>query len=124
MYAIRSYYVAVITYQMISGKFPYDTRIARCQNKSEIKKLKYKPLYYDKDDCLVPLWVDEALKKACEIDPLNRYGELSEFIYDLFNPNEDFVKRNKPALIERNPMIFWQTFALVEFAIILILMLN
>ncbi len=116
--------LAVITYQMISGKFPYDTKIARCQNKSEIKKLKYKPLYYDKDDCLVPLWVDEALKKACEIDPLNRYGELSEFIYDLFNPNEDFVKRNKPALIERNPMIFWQSIALIEFAIILILMLN
>jgi protein phosphatase len=116
--------LAVITYQMISGKFPYDTKIARCQNKGEMKKLKYNPLYYDKDDCLVPLWVDEALKKACEIEPNNRYGELSEFIYDLFNPNKDFVKRNQPALIERNPMIFWQSLVLLEFAIILILMLN
>ncbi len=116
--------LAVITYQMISGKFPYDTKIARCSTKSDMKKLKYNPLYFDKDDSLVPLWVDEALKKALEIDPINRYGELSEFIYDLFNPNEDFLKRNRPPLMKRNPLVFWQTLTLIELSIILILMLD
>lgn len=116
--------LAVITYQMISGKFPYDTNVARCKTKADMKKLKYKPLYFDEDDCLVPAWVDEALKKALDIDPNNRYNELSEFIYDLFNPNRNFIKKNTPPLIKRNPLVFWQTLTIIEFAIILILMLN
>jgi hypothetical protein len=53
------------------------------------------------------------LKKALAIDPNDRYSEISEFIYDLRNPNKKFLNKTKPALIERNPLIFWQSISLI-----------
>jgi hypothetical protein len=41
-------------------------------------------------------------------DPLARYDEISEFIYDLHHPNKDFLNKTRPPLIERNPVIFWK----------------
>ncbi|MAD42710.1 MAG: protein kinase [Arcobacter sp.] len=104
--------LGVITYQMLSGKFPYGTNIAKCENARQQKKLKYTPLYED-ENSKIPLWIDEALKKALAIDPNDRYSEISEFIYDLRNPNKKFLNKTKPALIERNPLIFWQSISLI-----------
>lgn len=100
--------VAVITYQMLSGKFPYGTNIAKSQTKKAQRKLNYTSIY-DGDDKKIPIWIDEALKKALEIDPTRRYSELSEFIHDLFKPNQEFLNKTKPPLIKRNPLIFWQS---------------
>jgi len=104
--------LGVITYQMLSGKFPYGINIAKCENARQQKKLKYTPLYED-ENSKIPLWIDEALKKALAIDPNDRYSEISEFIYDLRNPNKKFLNKTKPALIERNPLIFWQSISLI-----------
>jgi len=104
--------LGVITYQMLSGKFPYGTNIAKCENARQQKKLKYTPLYED-ENSKIPLWIDEALKKALAIDPNDRYSEITEFIYDLRNPNKKFLNKTKPALIERNPLIFWQSISLI-----------
>ncbi len=116
------YSLGMIAYQMLSGKFPYGVNVIKYTTKKEQKKLKYDSLSYE-DESIIPLWVDEALKKALEINPKNRYEELSEFIYDLEHPNEQFLKRTKPALIERNPVFFWQSisFVLAIFLLILIL---
>jgi len=104
--------LGVITYQMLSGKFPYGTNIAKCENARQQKKLKYTPLFED-ENSKIPLWIDEALKKALAIDPNDRYSEITEFIYDLRNPNKKFLNKTKPALIERNPLIFWQSISLI-----------
>lgn len=115
--------VGVIAYQMLSGSFPYGVHVSKSNTKSLQRKLKYKSIF-DEDKKNIPLWVDEALKKACEIEPSKRYGELSEFIYDLFNPNQKFVNKTKPALIEKNPLIFWQSSTLILASLLFLVLLD
>ncbi len=98
--------LGVIVYEMLSSNFPYGVEVARAKTEPAQKKLKYTPLYrYNQD---IPIWVDEALKKALSIDPNERYEELSEFLYDLRHPNEEFSKKKKPPLVEKNSVVFWQ----------------
>jgi len=104
------YSLGLIVYQMISGKLPYGVSVARAKTKAEQKKLKYTSLYTEEGD--TPLWVDETLRKALEIDPYDRYSELSEFTYDLRHPNEQYLKKSRPPLLERNPVFFWKMVSL------------
>lgn len=112
--------LAVIIYQMLSGKFPYGVRVARCTNKAAQKKLSYTSLY--SEECDIPIWVEEALKKALSPDPYDRYGELSEFLYDLRHPNKEFSNKNRAPLIERHPVILWKGISFVLGVIIVILL--
>lgn len=100
------YALAVITYQMLSGRFPYSTQIAQARSVNAQRKLKYKSVIDDHSEC--PLWIDDALRKALQVDPFKRYSELSEFMYDLRQPNKAYISKHKPPLIERNPIVFWQ----------------
>jgi serine/threonine protein kinase/serine/threonine protein phosphatase PrpC len=104
------YSLGLIVYQMISGKLPYGVSVARAKTKAEQKKLKYTSLYTEEGD--TALWVDETLRKALEIDPYDRYSELSEFTYDLRHPNEQYLKKSRPPLLERNPVFFWKMVSL------------
>jgi len=103
--------LGVIVYQMLSGKFPYGVKVARATTKNEQKKLNYIPIHSEEND--IPLWVDEALRKALQIDPYKRYSELSEFLYDLRHPNKSYINRTKAPLLERNPIVFWQSISLI-----------
>ncbi len=114
------YSLGLIAYQMISGKLPYGVSVARAKTKAEQKKLKYKSLYTENGD--TPLWVDETLRKALEVDPYDRYSELSEFTYDLRHPNPEYLKKSRPPLLERNPVFFWKMVSL-SLAIIIVLLL-
>lgn len=100
------YALAVITYQMLSGRFPYSTQIAQARSVNAQRKLKYKSVIDDHSE--YPLWIDDALRKALQVDPFKRYSELSEFMYDLRQPNKAYISKHKPPLIERNPIVFWQ----------------
>jgi serine/threonine protein phosphatase PrpC len=112
------YALAVITYQMLSGRFPYGTEIAQARNRSAQSRLTYKSLI--NDDSEFPLWIDDALRRALHIEPLKRHGELSEFIYDLHHPNKAFLSRNRPPLIERDPVMFWQGLSSIFLIVIII----
>jgi protein phosphatase len=103
--------LGVIVYEMLSSNFPYGVEIARAKTESAQKRLKYTPLYHYNQD--IPIWVDEALKKALSIDPNERYEELSEFLYDLRHPNEEFSKKKKPPLVQRNSVLFWRSVSFV-----------
>ncbi|GAB2199622.1 bifunctional protein-serine/threonine kinase/phosphatase [Sessilibacter sp. MAH4] len=107
--------LGVITYQMLSGELPYGNAIARSTDARTQLRLRYKSLATDEN--AIPSWVDFAIKKAVNINPLKRYDEVSEFIYELRHPNADFIKREKPPLIERNPVLFWQVVSFILFAI-------
>ncbi len=112
--------LGVIVYQMLSGKFPYGTSVARTKTRQDQKKLKYKSLYTE--DGNTPLWIDETLKKALAVNPHERYSELSEFTYDLRNPNELYLKKDRPPLYERNPVFFWKMISLSLLILIFILL--
>lgn len=112
--------LAAIVYQMISGELPYGVQVARSKTKAAQKKLKYKSLDPEEDG--VPIWIDEALKKALQADPYDRYEELSEFLYDLRHPNAAFVNRTRAPLIERHPVILWKGISFVLLLIIIMLL--
>ncbi len=112
--------LAVIAYQMLSGKLPYGTKIAKATTKSAQNKLKYSPLPHD--DRHIPLWVDGALKKALHPNPYKRYSELSEFLFDLRHPNKVFHSQTRPPLLERDPVIFWKGVSFILAVIIAMLL--
>lgn len=114
--------LAVILYQMLSGKFPFGTDVAKARSRSLQKKLQYKSLYTEDSD--IPLWVDAALKKALEPNPRNRYDELSEFIYDLKHPNETLLREHSLPFVERNPVLVWQGISFILTVIIIVMLLK
>jgi len=111
--------LAVIIYQMLSGKFPYGTMVAKTNSKKAQSKLKYQ--YLDLDELAIPVWVEASLKKALSIDPYYRYAELSEFLHDLHHPNQEFINKTRAPLVEREPVLVWKAISFVLFVIIIIL---
>ena len=114
--------LGVVVYQMLSGKLPYGLNVAKANSKSAQKKLKYKSLYTQNSD--IPVWIDDALRKAVHPDPFKRYSELSEFTYDLRHPNPKYLKKVQPPLLERNPIAFWQIIAFIEALVIVTLFIS
>jgi hypothetical protein len=59
----------------------------------------------------VPDWMDAAIAKAVAINPAQRYGELSEFTYDLAHPNHALAAVEPLPLLLRGSAAFWRTVA-------------
>lgn len=114
--------LGVIAYQMLTGKLPYGTQVAKCRTKAAQNKLRYQSLLHDERE--IPAWVDETLRKVVHPNPDKRYGELSEFLYDLRHPNKAFLNNSLPPLMERNPVLFWKGVSLILTAIIVILLIK
>ncbi|MFT6154582.1 MAG: serine/threonine protein phosphatase PrpC, partial [Bermanella sp.] len=87
------YALAVMTYEMLSGRFPYGVEVSKARSAKEQQRLVYSRLVDDESE--LPSWIDYALQKALQINPLKRYSELSEFIYDLRNPNKVFLSKTR-----------------------------
>ncbi len=112
--------LAVICYQMLSGRLPYGTKVSMSRTKAAQRNLKYQSVLDDHQE--IPVWVDEALKKALHPDPYKRYDTLSEFIYNLRHPSKHFINRTRPPLIERNPVLFWQSISFILALIVIFLL--
>jgi serine/threonine protein phosphatase PrpC len=100
------YSLAVITYHMLSGRFPYGTNVAKARTIAAQRRLRYQTVMDPQRD--VPAWIDHTLRRALQTDPDKRYPALSEFIHDLRHPNPAYLNRERPPLLERNPVLFWQ----------------
>jgi serine/threonine protein phosphatase PrpC len=111
--------LGVITYQMLTGKLPYGAEVAKCRTRAAQNKLRYDSVLYD--DQGIPAWIDGVLRKAVHPDPAKRYGELSEFLYDLRHPNQAFLDKARPALLERNPVAFWRGVSLILAVVVVVL---
>jgi serine/threonine protein phosphatase PrpC len=114
--------LGVIAYQMLSGRLPYGTSVARASNKAAQRKLVYQSVL--DDERTIPAWIDSAIRKAVHPDPLNRYGELSEFLYDLRHPNPILTRKGQAPLLERNPILFWKGLSFALFVVIIIVLAN
>jgi serine/threonine protein phosphatase PrpC len=112
--------LGVIAYQMLTGRLPYGAEVAKVRTRSQQRKLKYVSALDDTSE--IPAWIDEVLKKAVHPDPFKRYGELSEFVYELRNPNKAYLNPAPVPLIERNPLLFWKCLSVVLFGVILMLL--
>ena len=114
--------LGVITYQMLSGRLPYGSQVARAQTKAAQRRLNYQSVL--DDDRTIPAWIDEAIKKCVHPDPFKRYDEITEFIYDLRQPNKTFLNKTRPPLMERSPVLFWKSLSLIFFLIIIALLIT
>ena len=113
--------LGVIVYQMFSqGKLPYGVNVPKATTKKAQDKLQYLSLCSQSET--FPIWIDEAIKKALEPDPANRYEVISEFIFDLKHPNPKFINKKRPPLLERNPLILWKSISFVLLCIIVVLL--
>lgn len=112
--------LGVIAYQMLSGRLPYGTNVAKAGSRAAQRKLVYQSVLDDK--CTIPAWVDGALRKAVHPNPVKRYSTLSEFVYDLRHPNQAFLRKHRAPLLERNPNLFWKGLSLILLMIIVFLL--
>ncbi len=116
------YSLAVIAYQLLSGRLPYGADVARARTTAAQKRLCYQPLRHAQRD--IPAWIDEVLGKALHPDPARRYAELSEFVFELRQPNPAFLNRARPPLLERNPLLFWKGLSLLLAGTVVALLLR
>jgi serine/threonine protein kinase len=107
--------LGVIAYKMLSGTLPYGNNIPKTTDKRTQGRLRYQPLKNETNH--IPGWVDYAINKATHIDPLKRYAEVSEFVYELKKPNTHYLSKTTPPLMARNPVLFWQSVSLILFCI-------
>ena len=114
--------LGVIAYQMLSGRLPYGTKVSQSRTKAAQRKLIYKSVLDDERE--IPVWFDEALRKALHPNPYKRHEELSEFLYDLRHPNQEYLNKTRPPLMDRNPVFFWKSVSFILTVIIVILLLK
>jgi len=105
--------LAVITYQLLTGKLPYGLQVAQCRTRAAQNRLSYRPIREHDREVPVPAWIDDVLRKALHPDPYKRYEDLSEFVFELRQPNPAFLAKARPPLMERNPVLFWQGVSLL-----------
>jgi serine/threonine protein kinase len=111
--------LGVISYFLLSGRYPYSTGIAKTKTLAGQKRLNYCSLF--DEERAIPSWVDDAIRKAVHVVPFKRQTDVFEFIHDLRAPNPAFVSKNQAPLIERNPIAFWQGVSALLFFIILLM---
>ncbi|MFY8327552.1 protein kinase domain-containing protein [Pseudoalteromonas sp. ZZD1] len=98
--------LAVLTYYMLCGRYPYGVNVAKARTLAAQYKLNYQSVVEPERD--IPLWLDATLKKALQPNPAKRYQALSEFVFDLHNPNPAFLTNLNPPWVEKNPLRFYQ----------------
>jgi serine/threonine protein kinase len=114
------YSLGIITYQMLTGRLPYGPQVARARTRTQQKKLVYKSALNDNRE--IPIWFDCAVKRAVQPDPIKRYEELSEYVFDLRHPKEAYLSSSTAPLMERNPLLFWQGLSFVLTCMVLLLL--
>jgi len=105
--------LAVIVYEMLTGKPPFAGKLEDCRTSKAYLKTKYIPCF--DINPLIPIWIDGAVKRGLRFNPERRYDDVSEFLYELQNPNPKYKKGEGSALLEANPLLFWQALSGVLF---------
>jgi serine/threonine protein phosphatase PrpC len=106
------YSLGCICYEMLTGELPYGAAIEDARTVADFKSLRYVPAH--RKNPHVPLWMDRALERAVKLELGERYKELTEFIYDLENPNPEYLAPEHPELkVAASSPQPWKVLALV-----------
>lgn len=113
--------LGVIAYRLLSGDLPYGAEVSRARSRAGQLRLRYRPLW--REDRALPAWLDDVLRKAVHVNPARRYGELSEFLFDLRQPPPELLQRSRAPLLQRHPLRFWQILAGAQMVMLVVLAL-
>lgn len=112
--------LAIIFYELVTGKKPYGERYNQKHDIKGVRKLTYCPA--SRHNPLVPYWIDKAIEKAASIDSNQRYAALSEWLQDLKRPNPQWDLQGNAPFLQRRPLLFWQILAGVGWLAALVLL--
>ncbi|MED5619835.1 bifunctional protein-serine/threonine kinase/phosphatase [Ideonella sp. BN130291] len=98
--------LAVVTYQLLTGRLPYGPEVAQCRNEADVKRLRYRSAVPVRPT--LPEWVDDALQKALHPDAAQRHADVDEFVHALHQPPAGRMRSTRQPLIERSPLVFWK----------------
>lgn len=112
-----SFSLAVVIYEMLTGKQPFGAQLEKLSNQKHIFSLSYQNA--QQHNPMIPNWMDGALETALAPLPEQRHTALSEFIYELQVPNKKYTSKHVRPLLQRNPLRFWQGLAIVQLVVIL-----
>ena len=101
--------LAVISYEMLTGKLPFDGRLEHCKTQRDFLSTTYTHSY--KLNPLVPHWIDCALKKGLRLQEERRHGDVAEFVYELQHPNPAYLEYHQRPLMDRDPLQAWKIIA-------------
>ncbi|EAT11709.1 protein kinase [Bermanella marisrubri] len=116
-FASDQFSLAVVIYEMLTAKLPFDGKLANINHERKVSSLQYESACLHNP--LVPPWMDKAIEKALSPQASQRYESLSEFIYDLKKPNPKLVARGQQPLIHRYPILLWKCISAIQAVIIL-----
>ncbi|GMQ96931.1 MAG: hypothetical protein BMS9Abin15_0617 [Gammaproteobacteria bacterium] len=108
--------LAVITYEMLTGKLP----CIKSRDSFDIKRRCCEPITRHRVD--IPVWIKGAIMRALSVDPVKRQGDIPEFIYDLTHPSPRYINTGSALLLERNPAGFWRWIAFILLIMNLVLL--
>ena len=109
--------LAVVIYEMLTGKLPYGDQLEKLNDQRNLYRLSYHSAH--KYNPMVPYWMDGALEKALSPTVDQRQTSFSEFIFELQTPNKKYMSKRNMPLIQKNPLKFWQGLAVFQTIIIL-----
>jgi len=101
--------VAVLAYEMLTGKEPFSGKLSKCRTVKAYLKTKYIPCF--DINPLVPIWIDCAIKKGLRFKADRRHEDVLELLHELQNPNPKYKSNHNAVLMDKNPVLFWQLFS-------------
>lgn len=104
--------LAVVIYEMLTGKLPYGSQLEKLNDQRNVYRLAYQSAH--RHNPMVPYWMDGALEKALSPNIEKRQSAFSEFIFELQTPNKKYITKKDRPFIQRNPLKFWQILAAIE----------
>ena len=113
--------VAVVIYEMLSGKLPFKAFKYQDYIPASYAEWEYQGISKHRAD--LPQWVDLTLRKALQPNPKQRYQAFSELLVDMSKPNKSLLKtiENQP-LLERDPMLFYKGVCVIQMLVIVSLL--
>jgi len=99
---------ASIVYEMLTGSLPYGEDTQKT-SAAWLRSARYRSSI--ERNPMIPVWMDAALRRALALDPAERYGELSEFLYDLRHPNAALPISYAHAMSDRQRADRWRNVA-------------